>query len=343
MQVTEVKDIGADPYNQAARTKVAVETMNRVATELLGRQGVKWSQFKDNMTSILSACDEDILIPMSQTMEIIKGEKDEIIDGLVDEFFHDSIADICVNEYREKGQFDVKFVEGLIPSVEERKKLLFPHLKRKLQGSCTLDEEEITPTEELKDSDAPVVRLVNLIIREAITQKANDIHIEPYEDELRVRFRIDGTLSTLHTNSAPETITRLLDMGIEPYLITSSLNLVVAQRLMRKICPSCKVEASPNDLQLKLLKGYGFDISGHQLFRGEGCEECNDTGYKGRVAVYEVMPLWQEIQELILQGESSVAIREKAEDLGLVTLQEQGFNKVMEGVTSLDEWMRAVA
>ena len=77
--------------------------------------------------------------------------------------------------------------------------------------------------------------------------------------------------------------------------------------------------------------------------KGKGCEECNDTGYKGRVAIYEVMPLWQEIQELILQGESSVAIREKAEDLGLVTLQEQGFNKVMEGVTSLDEWMGAVA
>jgi type IV pilus assembly protein PilB len=112
---------------------------------------------------------------------------------------------------------------------------------------------------------------------------------------------------------------------------------------MRKTCPSCKVEASPNDLQLKLLKGYGFDISGHQLFRGEGCEECNYTGYKGRGAIYEVMPLWDEIQELILKGDSSFAIREKAEDLGLVTLQEQGFNKVIEGVTSLDEWMRAVA
>jgi type IV pilus assembly protein PilB len=163
--------------------------------------------------------------------------------------------------------------------------------------------------------------------------------------EIAVKAALTGhlVLSTLHTNSAPETITRLLDMGIEPYLLTSSLNLVVAQRLMRKVCPSCKVEASANDLQLKLLESYGSDISGHQPFRGEGCEECNDTGYKGRVAVYEVMPLWQEIHELILQGESSVVIREKAGDLGLVTLTEQGFNKVIEGVTSLDEWMRAVA
>ncbi len=839
-QVTEAKDIAADPYNQAARAKAAVETMSRVATELVAKQGVTWDQFKDTMSSVLSTCEEDVLIEMSKALEVIEGEKGEIIDSLVGEFFHDAIADSCVNEYKQSGHFDAKFVEELIPSVEERKKL-FPHPKSKLRGSGTIDEEkiisdlfhkepeikeeethhqgvssdddrdkikddmtrllsegkgdevnaiikdlskrlddtswkirkkvaetlleatsvlgefdklrenfrdlsealiksvkqenhseiyliasenlhrvctsqnridsyfinetvgrrlfeanelskdqlqkaliarkkngkslqynlgalnyideavlthflaqqyrgcqsvhlseihdipentlkavpvkfvrdhlilpfrlnsgnlyaatmnpndldvlndirfisgysvlphlaaeyhllkaiekfyhikttapestrvmkdipgeddlefseekkeeEITATEEFKNSDAPVVRLVNVIIREAITQKASDIHIEPYENELRVRFRIDGTLSTLltpsikyanviasrvkimsgldiserrlpqdgrfkvglngnrvdfrvstfpgmfgekmvlrlldnsnlvldiknlgfigndlttvltamykskgmilvtgptgngktttlysmlhglndgsrnistaedpveynlkginqfqmkpkiglnfaralrtflrqdpdiimvgemrdfetaeiavkaaltghlvlstlHTNSAPETITRLLDMGIEPYLITSSLNLVVAQRLMRKVCPNCKVEASPNDFQLKLLKGYGFDISGQQLFRGEGCEQCNYTGYKGRVAIYEVMPLWDEIQELILKGDSSFAIKEKAEDLGLVTLQEQGFNKVIEGMTALDEWMRAVA
>ena len=129
-------------------------------------------------------------------------------------------------------------------------------------------------------------------------------------------------------------------MGIEPYLLISSLNLIVAQRLMRKICPSCKTGASPNDLQLKVLASYGLDISGHQFFIGEGCGECNNTGYRGRVAVFEIMPIWQEIQELILQEKSSIAIREKAINLGLVTLQEQGFNKVIEGITSLDEWMR---
>ena len=150
-------------------------------------------------------------------------------------------------------------------------------------------------------------------------------------------------LSTLHTNSASETITRLLDMGIEPYLIASSINLIVAQRLMRKICPNCKTEAAPNDLQLKVLKDYGFDISGHQLFRAEGCEECNDTGYKGRIAIYEVMPLWEQIQELISKGKSSSKIRDKAKTLGLVTLQEQAFNKVTEAITSIDEWMRVAA
>jgi type IV pilus assembly protein PilB len=826
-----------DPKSELTR-----ETMHRIATELITEPGITGSRFMDTMTSILSKCEEDILVEMSQAMEVIEGEKGEIMDGLVGEFFYDAIAKICVDGYREKGHFDVKFVEGLIPSVEEREKRLLPHLRRKLMGFGTKDEgkiisdllcekpeikeekidhpqnvssdddrekikdeiarllaegksdvvnaivkdlskrlddaswkmrkkvaerllkvssvldefdklkenfrdisealvkrlkqenhsdiyliasenlhriytsknrvdsyftnetlgrrlfdanrlsedqlqkalmarkrngkslqynlgalnyvdeavlthflaqqyrgcqtvnlseihdipenilkavpvrfvrdhlilpfrlnsgnlytatmnpndlnvfndirfisgysvvphlaaeyhllnaikefygieiakpqtsqvmediagendfefsgeeqeEEAPPSNELKDSDAPVVRLVNLIIKSAITQKASDIHIEPYENELRVRLRIDGTLatlltpsikyanvitsrikimsrldiserrlpqdgrfkiglngnrvdfrvstfpgifgekvvlrlldssnlaldinnlglndndltslltamykskgmilvtgptgsgktttlysmlqglndgsrnistaedpveynlkginqfqmkskigldfaralrtflrqdpdiimvgeirdletaeiavkaaltghlvlSTLHTNSAPETIMRLLDMGIEPYLLISSLNLVVAQRLMRKICPSCKVEASANDLQLKMLEGYGFDISDHKFFKGEGCEECNDTGYKGRVAVYEVMPLWQEIQELILQGKSSVAIQEKAEDLGLVALPEQGFNKVIEGVTSLDEWMRVVA
>ena len=833
MQVTEAKDSAVDPHNQVTRAKAAFETMSRVATELVGRQGASWDQFKETITSILSSCEEDMLLQMSQAMEVREGEKDEIIDGLVGEFFYDAVADICVNEYRQSRQFDLKFVEGLIPSTEERKRLS-NHLNRKLKEYGTLGEEkiiselfceepevkektihhrdvssdgerksikddisrllskgksdevndiirdlskklddtswrirekvaesllevtsvldecnklkehfrdmsealirrvkqenysdiylivsenlhrmctsqnridsyltnetlgsrlfeanklskdqlqkalmarkkngkslqynlgafnyvdesvlthflaqqyrgcqtvhlseiydipknilkavpvkfirdhlilpfrlnsgnlhtatmnpnalnifndirfisgysvvpflaseyhllnaikrfyhiatltpesnrimkgeddleffdekekEVTATEELKDSDAPVVRLVNLIIKSAITQKASDIHIEPFEDEMRIRFRVDGTLttvlapsidyvngvtsrikimarldiserrlpqdgrfkisvnghyvdfrvstfpgvfgekvalrlldssilelninnlglnskdltplltamykskgmilvtgptgsgktttlysvlqglndgsrnistaedpieynlkginqfqmypkiglnfaralrtllrqdpdiimvgeirdfetaeiavkaaltghivlSTLHTNSAPETIARLLDMGIEPYLLISSLNLIVAQRLMRKICPSCKTGASPNDLQLKVLASYGLDISGHQFFIGEGCGECNNTGYRGRVAVFEIMPIWQEIQELILQEKSSIAIREKAINLGLVTLQEQGFNKVIEGITSLDEWMR---
>jgi len=844
--IREVADGGqspADPSNQPARAQAAVDATSRVATELVARQAVSWEQFKDTMGSVLSICDEDMLGELSRAMEVSGGDKPELIDGMLGELFYGAVAQICADGYRKTGQLDVKFLEGLAPCAEDRKRLL-PHLRRKLEGWAGVDEEELigelsgeepaiteAPThqravtsdaerdkikdeiarllsegrgdevnaivrelsqrlddtswkirkkvaesllevtgvldgfdklrenvrdlsealirrvkqenhsdiyliasenlhkvctsqnraesyfthetlgetlgrrlfeahelsqdqlqkalmarkrngkslpynlgafnlvdeavltdflaqqyrgcqivnlseihdipdhvlkavpvkfvrdhlilpfrlhagnlhtatinpndltlfndlrfisgysvvphlaaeyhllsaierfyhieataphgmqvmeempgeeefelseehqgegggaEELKDSDAPVVRLVNVIIKAAITQKASDIHIEPYEDELRVRFRVDGTLttlfspsvryataitsrikimsgldiserrlpqdgrfkiglngnrvdfrvssfpgsfgekvvlrlldssnlaldinnlglssndlttllsalykskgmilvtgptgsgktttlysmihglndgsrnistaedpieynlkgvnqfqmkpkigldfaralrtflrqdpdiimvgeirdfetaeiavkaaltghlvlSTLHTNSAPETITRLLDMGIEPYLLTSSLSLVVAQRLMRKICPSCKVEAPATDLHLKMLEASGFDISAHQLFRGEGCEECNDTGYKGRVAVYEVMPLCQEIQEVILRGQSSVALREKAEDLGLVALPVQGLNKVIEGVTSLDEWMRAVA
>jgi type IV pilus assembly protein PilB len=844
MQATETQDVAVDPYNQAGRAQVAVESMNRLSTELVAQQGVTCDQFKGNMASILSTCDDEMLAQMSQAMDIAEGEKGEIIDGLVDELFYEAVADTCVTEYIETGKLDLKLIERLVPSLDERKKLQ-TYLQRKLKGLETpegvknisellykrpeiqeeeisdqsqderketkdlderkeikdeitrllsegkndevntiirdlskrfddtswkirkkvaesllevtnvLDEfdklkenfrdmstalvkrlkhenhsdtyliasenlqklcssqnrsasyfrnetlggrlfeanelskdqlqkvlsarkrngkslqynmgaldvvdeavlthylaqqyrncqtvklsevsdipdnvlkvvpvrivkrhlvlpyrldsgylhtatmnpndldvfkdirfisgysvvphlaaeyyllkaiekfyqvgilqpevdqgmesmqqedsiefyeekEDVPEVDDLKDTDAPIVRLVNMIIKSAISKKASDIHIEPYEHELRVRFRIDGTLttvqtpsiryanviasrikimsrldiserrlpqdgrfkakmdghyvdfrvstfpgifgekvvlrlldnsnltldinklgfndndlttllssiykskgmvlvtgptgsgktttlysilhslndgsknistaedpieynmnginqfqmhfkiglnfaralrtflrqdpdiimvgemrdletaeiavkaaltghlvlSTLHTNSASETITRLLDMGIEPYLITSSLNLVIAQRLMRKICERCKVEASPNDLQLKLLENCGFDPSGHQFFKGEGCDECHDTGYKGRVAVYETMPMWDEIQELVLKGKSSSAINEQAVKLGLVTLQEQGFSRVTEGMTAIDEWMRVVA
>jgi type IV pilus assembly protein PilB len=150
-------------------------------------------------------------------------------------------------------------------------------------------------------------------------------------------------LSTLHTNNAPETITRLINIGIEPYMITSSINLIVAQRLIRKICEKCKIEATPTDLQTNVLKNYGFNIKDHHVAQGEGCEACNNTGYKGRIAIYEVMPLWDEIKELILKGKSAFEIRTKAEEKGLTSLQMQGFNKVITGVTSLNEWMRVLA
>ncbi len=398
-------------------------------------------------------------------------------------------------------------------------------------------EEQVITTEKLNESDAPVVRLVNLILKEAISQKASDIHIEPYENQLRVRFRIDGTLttwltppvryssvlasrikviskldisekrlpqdgrfklrnngsqvdfrvstfpgmfgekvvlrlldqsslimrvnklglkgddlkhvltamyktkgmilvtgptgsgktttlysmlndlndgsrnistaedpveynlsgvnqfqmnprigmdfaralrtflrqdpdiimvgeirdyetaeiavkaaltghlvlSTLHTNSAVETITRLLDIGIQPYLVNSSINIIVAQRLMRKVCERCKAETSPNELQSRLLNDHGLDISRHKVYKGEGCPECNNTGYKGRVAVHEVMPLWEGIKEAILRGKSSSGLEAKAVSQGFSTLPECGFQKVIQGVTDLDEWMRVVA
>jgi type IV pilus assembly protein PilB len=163
--------------------------------------------------------------------------------------------------------------------------------------------------------------------------------------EIAVKAALTGhlVLSTLHTNSAPETVSRLLDIGIEPYLITSSLNLIIAQRLMRKICEQCKVKTPPTDLQKRVLKNYGFSLSSKRFYKAEGCEECNNTGYKGRIAIYEVMPMWEELQELILKGTSSFEMTKKAQELGLVTLQEQGFRKAADGITDLDEWMRAVA
>lgn len=162
--------------------------------------------------------------------------------------------------------------------------------------------------------------------------------------EIAVKAALTGhlVLSTLHTNSAPETVTRLLDIGIEPYLITSSINIIIAQRLMRKVCEQCKAETSPTELQKRVLKNYGFILSSQRFYKAEGCEECNNTGYKGRIAIYEVMPMWEELQELILKGTSSFEMAKKAQELGLVTLKEQGFQKAAEGITDLDEWMRTV-
>lgn len=162
--------------------------------------------------------------------------------------------------------------------------------------------------------------------------------------EIAVKAALTGhlVLSTLHTNSALETVTRLLDIGIEPYLISSSINLIIAQRLMRKLCEQCRVETSPTELQKRVLENYGFGLSSQQFYKAEGCEECNNTGYKGRIAIYEVMPMQEELQELILKGTSSFEVTRKAQELGLVTLKEQGFQKVVEGITDLDEWMRTV-
>jgi type IV pilus assembly protein PilB len=163
--------------------------------------------------------------------------------------------------------------------------------------------------------------------------------------EIAFRAALTGhlVLSTLHTNNAPETITRLVDIGIEPYIINSSVNIIIAQRLIRKICEKCKVEITPTEMQANTLMGYGFNIDGHKYSTGEGCEECGNTGYKGRIAIYEVLPLWDDIQEAIQQGNSASDIKTRAEAHGFTSLQIQGFNKASQGITSLNEWLRVLA
>lgn len=160
--------------------------------------------------------------------------------------------------------------------------------------------------------------------------------------EIAVKAALTGhmVLSTLHTNDAPSTVTRLLNMGIEPFLVSSSVVLILAQRLARKICPNCKVEEKvPKDGLLKV----GFteeEIEGLKVFKGKGCASCNNSGYKGRVALYEVMPIKEEIKELILEGASSQEIKRVAIRLGMKTLRRSGLNKVKEGVTSIEEVLR---
>ena len=158
--------------------------------------------------------------------------------------------------------------------------------------------------------------------------------------EIGVKAALTGhlVLSTLHTNDAPGTVSRLLNMGIEPFLVTASLNAIVAQRLCRKLCPDCK---RPIELEQQALLDAGFqpeEVGGFQPFdKGDGCKTCNDRGYKGRVAVYEVMPLWDGLKELVIQGSSTAELKQEAIRLGFKTLRMSALNKVKAGVTSLAE------
>ncbi len=144
-------------------------------------------------------------------------------------------------------------------------------------------------------------------------------------------------LSTLHTNDAPGTISRLLNMGIEPFLVTASLNAVIAQRLCRRLCPDCKAPA-PVDEQALLDAGFAADqIGSFQAYDKVGCKNCNDRGFKGRVAVYEVMPMWDGLKELVINGASTAELKQEAIRLGFQTLRMSALNKVREGTTTLAE------
>jgi type IV pilus assembly protein PilB len=182
-------------------------------------------------------------------------------------------------------------------------------------------------------------------------------------------------LSTLHTNSAPETVTRLMDMGLEPFNVASALNLVLAQRLVRRICPSCKEQYTPNALELNaakvkptttlrdlkfttdtienakakatkeaapLLKNITLDTTVSELpyFRGRGCDACAQTGLKGRQGVYEVMPMTPNLRKLVLMNVGAVEIRDAAVEEGMLTLRMDGWMKVMKGITTLEQIIR---
>jgi type IV pilus assembly protein PilB len=160
--------------------------------------------------------------------------------------------------------------------------------------------------------------------------------------EIGVKAALTGhlVLSTLHTNDAPSTLTRLVNMGIEPFLVTASVILIVAQRLIRKVCPHCREEHHvPKSALVKM----GFDpasVESVTCYQGKGCSECNNIGYKGRLAIYEVMPIGEELKELILQGGSAFEIKKEAIRLGMLTLRQSAIKKVMAGVTSIDELLR---
>ena len=183
-------------------------------------------------------------------------------------------------------------------------------------------------------------------LRSFLRQDPNIILVGEIRDfetaEIAVKAALTGhlVLSTLHTNDAPSTINRLMNMGIEPFLVASSLNLVCAQRLVRRICTHCKID-EPLPPAALVAVGYTPELAETVVpKKGKGCEKCTGTGYKGRVGLYEVMEIGEELRELILVGASALELRRKAIEEGMITLRGSGLRKITDGVTTIEEVVR---
>lgn len=183
-------------------------------------------------------------------------------------------------------------------------------------------------------------------LRAFLRQDPNIILVGEIRDfetaEIAIKAALTGhlVLSTLHTNDAPSTVSRLVNMGIEPYLVATSVNLIQAQRLVRRICQNCKEEVyTPPEVLVQI----GFsqeEASKIKTYRGKGCQICNGTGYKGRIGLYEVMEITDEIRELIIIGATAMELRKKAIEMGMITLRESGLYKIRDGITTIDEVVR---
>jgi type IV pilus assembly protein PilB len=183
-------------------------------------------------------------------------------------------------------------------------------------------------------------------LRSFLRQDPNIVLVGEVRDfetaEIAIKAALTGhlVLSTLHTNDAPSTISRLMNMGIEPFLVATSVNLIQAQRLIRRICKDCKHE---HQTPVEALIEVGFsteEAKTIKTYKGKGCATCNSTGYKGRIGLYEVMEITDELRELILIGASALELRKKAVDDGMITLRESGLHKIRAGVTTPEEVVR---
>ncbi|HEY9232443.1 MAG TPA: type IV-A pilus assembly ATPase PilB [Blastocatellia bacterium] len=183
-------------------------------------------------------------------------------------------------------------------------------------------------------------------LRSFLRQDPNIILVGEIRDfetaEIAVKAALTGhmVLSTLHTNDAPSTISRLMNMGIEPFLVATSVNLIQAQRLIRRICKECKAEVHTPDEAMIDVGFPASEIKEIRTFKGAGCSACNGTGYKGRVGLYEVMEVTDDLRELILVGASGLELRRKAVEEGMLTLRQSGLEKIRQGVTTIEEVVR---
>jgi len=183
-------------------------------------------------------------------------------------------------------------------------------------------------------------------LRSFLRQDPNIILVGEIRDfetaEIAIKAALTGhlVLSTLHTNDAPSTINRLMNMGIEPFLVATSVQLIVAQRLARRICGNCK---EPVEMAAQVLMNLGYkkdEVGTFTVYKGRGCEKCNNTGYKGRVALIEVMTIDDDIRELILSGGTAIDIKRKAAESGMISLRRSGLIKIKDGVTTIEEVVR---
>lgn len=180
-------------------------------------------------------------------------------------------------------------------------------------------------------------------LRSFLRQDPNIVLVGEIRDfetaEIAIKAALTGhlVLSTLHTNDAPSTISRLVNMGIEPFLVATSVNIIQAQRLIRVICKKCKEEVH---VPIEGLIEIGFtaeEAPEIKIYKGRGCNTCNGTGYKGRIGLYEVMEITEELRELIIIGASAMELRRKAIELGMITLRESGLCKIRDGITTIEE------
>jgi type IV pilus assembly protein PilB len=182
-------------------------------------------------------------------------------------------------------------------------------------------------------------------LRSLLRQDPDVIMIGEIRDEETARIAIQASLtghmvlSTLHTNDAPSSITRIINIGVEPYLISAAVNAVLAQRLVRKICDECRAPVeNPPDHVRAYLDRYCGNVG--TVYEGTGCERCRRTGYKGRLGIFELMELNEELRDMVTKNPGLGELRRAAIRNGMVTLREDGINKVAAGLTSVEEVMR---
>ena len=206
-------------------------------------------------------------------------------------------------------------------------------------------EYQLTGISQMQVSSKKGVNFANSL-RHVLRQDPDVIMVGEVRDVETARMAIQSSLtghlvfSTLHTNDSAGAITRLLDLGVEPYLVSSSLIAVLAQRLVRKVCPDCKRQVQPTEHQLRELGLGDVKAEQYKCFTGSGCDRCFQTGYRGRTGVYELMLINEQIQDLVYRKENAGVIKRASLDAGLTTLRMDGAKKVLEGITTVPEVLR---